>query len=81
MNNIGALLKDSRLKKRLSQKQAGSLMGYLNGQYLSNIERGTCPAPLPMLKQLSKIYAISPARIKKAYMLDESEKFDTAMED
>ncbi len=43
------LIKRARIARNMSQNELSSLLGYKNGQYLSNIERGLCAIPVKKL--------------------------------
>lgn len=60
---IGKFLKSARIKAELSQELVSSKLGYSGPQFISNIERGTCTAPLSVLKKLVIIYKLNPKKI------------------
>ena len=45
-------IKEKREKLSMSQKELGLKLGYQNGQYISNMERGMCPVPLEKLDKI-----------------------------
>jgi len=45
----GAIAKEYREKKDLSQGDVASILGYKNGQLISNLERGIAPIPFKKL--------------------------------
>ena len=49
------------------------LLGYKNGQFISNVERGLCNVPLKMLRRVSEVLGIPKEELKKA-ILDDHEK-------
>lgn len=58
--NIAKLIRDTRTThaKNYSQVELSSLLGYKNGQFISNVERGLCSIPLKMLSKVSQILDI-----------------------
>lgn len=46
MSALGNLLKENRIKLKLSQMALAKKMGWLSGQYASNYERGLSPPPV-----------------------------------
>ena len=58
--NVAKLVRSSRINhpKEYSQAQLSHLLGYKNGQFVSNVERALCSIPLKMLLKLSKILDI-----------------------
>ena len=51
--NIAKLIRQKRLThpKGYSQSELSHLLGYKNGQFISNVERALCNIPLKMLKR------------------------------
>ena len=60
--NIAQLIKTKRLHhpKSYSQSELSHLLGYKNGQFISNVERALCNVPLKMLGKVSEVLAIDP---------------------
>jgi transcriptional regulator with XRE-family HTH domain len=52
--NIAIAVRELRTKAGLSQEELSQLMGYKNGQFISNIERGICGIPMHSLYALVK---------------------------
>jgi transcriptional regulator with XRE-family HTH domain len=48
---FGHFLKEARQKKGLSQDELGAALKF-TGQFISNLERGIAPLPLPYLKKI-----------------------------
>lgn len=71
-DNIARLIRDSRLNhpKGYSQSELSNLLGYKNGQFISNVERGLCNVPLKMLAKVSNILNIEPEVLKTAILGD-----------
>ena len=67
MNNkkLGDIIRQHRKEKKLSQKQLGSLLGYKNGQFISNIEREVSSIPNKDIKKIANILGIDPIVICK----------------
>jgi hypothetical protein len=70
--HIAKLIKDARLThpKKYSQTELSTKLGYKNGQFISNIERGLCSVPVKSLSLLSLTLNIEPAKLKAALLAD-----------
>lgn len=81
-NHIARVVRTARENhpKRLSQAEVSHLMGYLNGQFISNVERGKCSVPVKKVADLSLHLGIQTAVLKEAMMKDFSESFDAEVE-
>lgn len=73
--NIAELIKTRRLQhpKAYSQSELSHLLGYKNGQFISNVERALCNIPLKMLSKVSEVLDISPEVLKQAILKDHEE--------
>ena len=73
--SIAKLIKAKRLghPRGYSQSQLSHLLGYKNGQFISNVERGLCNVPLKMLRRVSEVLDVPKEDLKKA-ILDDHEK-------
>lgn len=60
---VGDLLTKYRHRSGLTQRQAALKVGNSNSQFISNIERGLCSVPLPMLRKLIRVYGIKEREI------------------
>jgi transcriptional regulator with XRE-family HTH domain len=71
-DNIAKLIKNKRVNhpKGYSQSELSSLLGYKNGQFISNVERALCNVPLKMLGRVSEVLDINPDDLKRAIMSD-----------
>ena len=74
-NHIAKLIREKRVShpKNYSQSELSQMLGYKNGQFISNVERALCNIPLKMLPKVSQILNISPADLKRA-MLDDHQR-------
>ena len=70
--NVARLIKNKRINhpKNYSQSELSQMLGYKNGQFISNVERALCNIPLKMLNRVSDILSIPPQEIKTAIMED-----------
>lgn len=70
--NIARLIRTKRQThpKKYSQSELSHILGYKNGQFISNVERGLCSMPLKMLGKICEILQIGPHEIKQALMMD-----------
>ncbi len=73
--NIAKLIRTKRLQhpKSYSQSELSHLLGYKNGQFISNVERALCNIPLKMLVKVSEVLDIDPKELKTAILLDQEE--------
>ena len=71
-NGIADLVKKYRLQhpKKLSQVELSNLLGYKNGQFVSNVERGICAIPLKALGDLMRILSIPQDELVAAMVRD-----------
>jgi transcriptional regulator with XRE-family HTH domain len=53
--SIGAAIKAARRAKGLSQEEFARSLGYDNGQFVSDWERGQSPIPMKKLAEISRI--------------------------
>ena len=70
--NIALLIRTRRLShpKKLSQTELSAMLGYKNGQFISNIERSLCSVPMEMMETISTILNISQADMAEALVKD-----------
>jgi transcriptional regulator with XRE-family HTH domain len=66
----GKLMLEARLKKRRSQSEMALLLGYKNGQFFSNIERGKCNIPTGSLAAVSDELEIQFDKLLDAHIAD-----------
>ncbi|MAZ48472.1 MAG: hypothetical protein CME65_07910 [Halobacteriovoraceae bacterium] len=73
--HIAALIRNKRLQhpKGYSQSELSHLLGYKNGQFISNVERALCNIPLKMLGKVSEVLDIDPSELKAAILRDHEE--------
>lgn len=71
-SHIAKLVKSKRLghEKTYSQTELSTLLGYKNGQFISNVERGLCSIPLKNLKRLCEVLDIPQSDLKAALLKD-----------
>lgn len=75
---IAKLIKSKRLAhpKGYSQSELSSLLGYKNGQFISNVERALCNVPLKMLVKISEVLDIPPEELKQAILKDHEQTLE-----
>ena len=73
--NIAKLLREKRLNhpNGYSQSDLSRILGYKNGQFVSNIERALCNIPLKVIMRISKVLNIPYSEIKEAFLKDQEE--------
>lgn len=76
--NIAKLIRDKRTShpKGYSQSELSQLLGYKNGQFISNVERALCNVPLKMLKRVSEVLDIDTEHLKAAILKDQEVTLD-----
>lgn len=65
---LGELLRRSRERAELTQRQVSNELEYSSAQFISNFERGVTAPPLKRLVRLSELYGVSVGRITNAYL-------------
>lgn len=73
--NIAQLIRTKRMNhpKGYSQSELSHLLGYKNGQFISNVERALCNIPLKMLRKVSEVLDIPSEELKAAILRDQEE--------
>ncbi|MDD4975738.1 MAG: helix-turn-helix transcriptional regulator [Bacteriovorax sp.] len=73
--NIATLIRTKRIghPQDYTQSDLSLLLGYKNGQFISNVERGMCCVPLKMMKKISEVLDISLDELKVAFIKDHEE--------
>lgn len=67
---IAKVVKDGRLKEKLSQNALAVELGYRNAQFISNVERSLCSIPLKKIKALSELIDVKESTITDAMVAD-----------
>lgn len=75
MTHSGLFIKMTRVELNLSQKELALKIGMTGPQFLSNIERGTCLLPPPLIKKMAKYLKIHPSLLTSYIEEDIIEKF------
>ena len=81
--NIAKLIKVKRTQhpKGYSQSELSNLLGYKNGQFISNVERSLCNIPLKMLNRVSDILNISHVELRDAILKDHENTLNNYLKD
>lgn len=76
--HIAKLIRTKRMthSSTYSQSELSHLLGYKNGQFISNVERALCNIPLKMLSRVCEVLDIEPQELKEAIMHDHEETLD-----
>ena len=76
--NIAKLIKTSRQShpNSYSQSELSKMLGYKNGQFISNVERALCNIPLKMLPKVLQILDFTPGELKEAMLRDHQKTLD-----
>lgn len=70
-SNIASLVREGRSANNLSQVQLSEVLGYKNGQFISNVERGLCSIPISKINSLAKAIKTDSNIIVTAMVADE----------
>ena len=68
--HIAQLVKTRRNEIAMPQTELSQRLGYKNGQFISNVERGLCSIPLKKIKLLAEILKIEPVEVSTAVVRD-----------
>ncbi len=71
-DNIARLIRTKRVShpKSYSQSELSHLLGYKNGQFISNVERALCNIPLKMLSRVVEVLEVTSDDLKDAILRD-----------
>lgn len=80
--HIAKLIRTKRINhtKGYSQSELSHLLGYKNGQFISNVERALCNIPLKMLGRVSEVLDITPEALKEAILKDHERTLQNYLE-
>ena len=81
--HIAKLIRTKRVThpKSYSQSELSELLGYKNGQFISNVERALCNIPLKMLSKVSVILDIPASELKDAILKDQEQTIESYLRD
>ena len=81
-DHIAKLVRSKRTShpKGYSQSELSQLLGYKNGQFISNVERALCNIPLKMLSRVCTILDISQDEMKDALLKDYEQTIDNYLQ-
>jgi len=80
--SIAKLIRDKRMNhpKGYSQSELSQLLGYKNGQFISNVERALCNVPLKMLAKVASILDVTHQELKSAILEDHEKTLENFLE-
>lgn len=80
--NMAKLIRTKRINhpKGYSQSELSHILGYKNGQFISNVERALCNIPLKMLGKVSEVLDVNPHDLKEAILKDQDKTLDNYLE-
>lgn len=80
--HIAKLIREKRVghPKGYSQSELSHLLGYKNGQFISNVERALCNIPLKMLGRVSEVLDIETEQLKQAILKDHERTLENYLE-
>jgi transcriptional regulator with XRE-family HTH domain len=68
--NIAQLIKVKRKRAQISQAYLSKALGYKNGQFVSNVERGLCSIPISSILRVSELLETPVFDLRRALVLD-----------
>jgi len=68
--NIAKVVRENRVRVGVSQTDLSNQLGYKNGQFVSNVERGLCSINHKKIDKLSKIIGAEPDDVRMAIIQD-----------
>lgn len=80
--NMAKLIRTKRQAhpKNYSQSELSHLLGYKNGQFISNMERALCNIPFKIIGRVMKILDIPPDEIRHALLEDQRRTIDNYLD-
>ena len=78
--NIAKVVRKCRKEAKLSQEKLSKSLGYKNGQFISNLERGKCGLPANKINITSELLNIDSMRIVDALVLDHAKYLEDMSE-
>lgn len=69
-SNVATLVQTERVKLHISQTDLSIALGYKNGQFISNMERGLCSLPLSKTAKLCNALRIPGDVLREALVND-----------
>ncbi|MDD0853021.1 helix-turn-helix transcriptional regulator [Halobacteriovorax sp. GB3] len=73
---VAQLIKSKRELNEISQSQLSTTLGYKNGQFISNVERGICALPIKHHVGVCTFLDIEPGELKAATVADFEEQYE-----
>lgn len=67
---IGKVIKNGREDAKISQSKLSASLGYRNGQFISNVERGICSIPLDKVAKVANVLNLDSDTLKEALVED-----------
>ncbi len=74
--HLGPIIRERRRTLNLSQKKLAQLMGYKNGQYVSNMERGLSSLPIRGILAITIHLRLPMVVLKEALVNDYTEALE-----
>lgn len=71
---IGKLVREARQKTKWSQTDVSGMLGWKNGQFMSNIERGLCSVPSKYIPAMCELLKLSTNDVIEAMIDDYREQ-------
>jgi transcriptional regulator with XRE-family HTH domain len=75
---LGQILREGRVKSKMTQRQLAGKLGYTSPQYVSNWERGRVTPPLYTLSEVARFTHVPKDKIKKLLLTYRGQELDEA---
>ncbi len=78
-SKLSKIVKDQRIKLKMTQLQLAGRLGYRSAQFVSNWERGLAQPPLKKLLKLITILKLDPVKIMAIIMEEQNQQLRQAL--
>jgi len=76
---IGKVIKSGREDGGISQSKLSKSLGYRNGQFISNVERGICSIPLDKVAKVADVLKLDSGTLRDALVEDYEARVNKAL--
>ena len=76
---IGRIIKLGRGLEKISQSKLSESLGYRNGQFISNVERGICSIPLDKVAKVASVLKLDSEDLRNALVEDFESRVNEAL--
>jgi transcriptional regulator with XRE-family HTH domain len=72
--NVATVVRKRRNELNISQQALSDMLGYRNGQFVSNVERGLCSVPTKKVKEVAELLKLDPEDLIEAILADKEKE-------